>query len=84
MSRSYEESLTELSAVLERYTGAALSLGCVAGTWLALLTADVPYAGPDGETNSPWGSRTLTFDARSCEAEKVLDSLASKVAEAGL
>lgn len=85
MSRSYDESLSELSGALERYPGAALTLGYAAGSWLAMITADVPYAGPDGETNSEWaGSRALTFQAQSCEAEKVLDSLASKVTEAGL
>lgn len=85
MSRSYDESLSELSGALERYPGAVLSLGYAAGSWLAMFTADVPYAGPDGEANSEWaGARCLTFEARSCEAEKALDSMASKLTEAGL
>jgi hypothetical protein len=81
MSRSYDESLSVLSSLLERYPGGALSLGCTGGTWLAILSVDVPYIDPD---NIEPDSRLIELQARSCEAEKALDSLASKLTEAGL
>lgn len=80
MSRSYDESMSSLSSLLERYPG-ALVLGRTDSNWLASVTVHVPYAGPDGEANSPWaGSRPVTVTSRSCESEKVLDSLVDKLA----
>ena len=75
MSRSFDESMSELTGYVERYPGSELTVRYAVGTWVARCTLFF-----DGEETGA-DSYTTTEIARSCEAEKALDSLATKMKE---